>query len=494
MDGVFGTRRGGQPGRKGVRLEPAEKPDRTEQVAAPADCAGCGADLGDARALKDGWAQVWDILPVVLEKVAYVLPRQRCGCGCVTTSQAPGGQVGAVVYGPNLNAAAVLLGSEGNIPVERTAMLINSLLGVPVSSGFVARAHARLAERLEAAGFDAAMKQALRAEDVLCGDESPVHVLDKDADTFGRPVPGTPHAVTVRTPDERLIWYVPMNSRSSEAIRDLDVLTGWNGYLVRDDYSGWQQFDATLAGVQQCAAHLIRQKPLSYRTWRVGFRRSGMESLMLRKAVSVGFRVDGGVGMASALGLLEERELAARERLEVVRAEADRILAELAHAERDWEDWITARQRVAAVLSAESAAPEATATAGIQQLPVPVVPATAVLAAPAVAAEVAGPEAGAQGPRAGSVVAVWGPGVEPGVLAVEYQRILAVLAERQDTDADGSGLMSCQEIASALGLELTPAKVEGVVRSRARRLEARGWLAQPVAGRFRLAAGPAAGS
>jgi uncharacterized coiled-coil protein SlyX len=249
---------GGQKGRKGVRLEPAEKPDRTEHVAAPADCAGCGADLGDARALKDGWAQVWDILPVVLEKVAYVLPRRRCGCGCLTTAQAPGGQVGTVVYGPNLNAAAVLLGSEGNVPVERTALLINSLLAVEVSPGFVARAHARLAERLAATGFDAAMKQALRAEDVLCGDESPVHVLRKDTDTFGRPLPGAPHAITLRTPDERLIWYVPMNSRSGEAIRDLDVLTGWNGYLVRDDYSGWQQFDATLAGVQQCAAHLIR--------------------------------------------------------------------------------------------------------------------------------------------------------------------------------------------------------------------------------------------
>jgi len=196
--------------------------------------------------------------------------------------------------------------------------------------------------------------------------------------------------------------------------------------------------------------------------------------------------------MASVLGLLEERELAARERLEVVRAEADRVLAELALAERDWEDWITARQRVAAVLSAEPVAPEGAATAG--QLSVPAVPATAVMEVPAVEAEVAGPEVGARGPRAGSVVAVWGPGVEPGVLAVEYQRILAVLAERQDTDADGGGLMSCQEIASALGLELTPAKVEGVVRSRARRLEARGWVAQPVAGRFRLAAGPAAGS
>ena len=176
--------------------------------------------------------------------------RRRC--------RPPGGRAGTVVYGPHLNAAAVLLGSEGNVPVERTALLIHFLLGVRVSPGFIARAHARLSERLEAAGFDTAMKAALRAQAVLCGDESPVHVLRKDLDTFGRPLPGAPHAVTVRTPDARLIWYAPIHSRSSKAIERLEVLTGWPGILVRDDYAGWQQFDTSLTGVQQCAAHLIR--------------------------------------------------------------------------------------------------------------------------------------------------------------------------------------------------------------------------------------------
>jgi transposase len=249
---------GGQRGRKGVRLEPVGKPDRTERLAGPVDCAGCGADLAGGRDAGEGWAQVWDILPVVVEKVAYVLPRRRCGCGRTTTAQPPQGRAGTVMYGPNLNAAAVLLGSEGNVPVERAAMLVSSLLGVEVSPGFVARAHARLAERLDAAGFDEAMKDALRAEDVLCGDESPVNVLRKDTDAFGRPLPGVPHALTLRTPDERLIWYTPINSRSRDEIGDLGVLTGWNGYLVRDDYNGWKQFDTTLAGVQQCVAHLIR--------------------------------------------------------------------------------------------------------------------------------------------------------------------------------------------------------------------------------------------
>jgi hypothetical protein len=150
-----------------------------------------------------------------------------------------------------------LLNSEGNVPVERTAMLMAALLGTPVSAGFVARAHQRLAERLEAAGFDAAMKTALRAETALCADETPVSVI-RNAGDDGTVMAGSPHVITVRTPDERLIWYAATPSRSSEAIKALGVMDGYHGILVRDDYAGWAQFDAQLAGVQQCCQHLSR--------------------------------------------------------------------------------------------------------------------------------------------------------------------------------------------------------------------------------------------
>jgi hypothetical protein len=162
-----------------------------------------------------------------------------------------------VVYGPNVNAAAVLLNSEGNVPVERTALLVEALLGTPVSAGFVARAHQRLAQRLTAAGFDAAMKAALRAEPVLCADESPANVI-RNTDEDGTPAAGSPHVVTVRTPDERLVWYAAAPSRSSEAIKNLSIMDGYHGILVRDDYAGWAQFDAQLDGVQQCCQHLSR--------------------------------------------------------------------------------------------------------------------------------------------------------------------------------------------------------------------------------------------
>ena len=109
------------------------------------------------------WAQVWDLPPIALEKVHYLLPRRRCGCcGKITTAVPPLGAAGNVTYGPNINAMAILLASEGNVPTERTAHLMAALLGTPVPTGFVARALERFAQRLGAAGFDKAMTQAAR--------------------------------------------------------------------------------------------------------------------------------------------------------------------------------------------------------------------------------------------------------------------------------------------------------------------------------------------
>ena len=250
---------GGRPGHPGSGLAPVVIPDRTETAPAPGDCSGCGADLTEGADAGASWTQIWDTPAIGLKKVHWELPRRKCGCcGKTTTAAVPFGQAGAVTYGPNVNAAAILLASAGNVPVERTAMLMEALLGSPVSTGFVARAHQRFAERLEQAGFDEAMAAALAAEPVLCGDETPVNVAGKDLDEQGVQVPGAPHVVTVRTPQERLVWYRALPARSKKALAALGVLGDFTGYLVRDDYAGWHQFDSQVAGVQQCAAHLFR--------------------------------------------------------------------------------------------------------------------------------------------------------------------------------------------------------------------------------------------
>jgi hypothetical protein len=92
-----------------------------------------------------------------------------------------------------------------------------------------------------------------------------------------------------------------------------------------------------------------------------------------------------------------------------------------------------------------------------------------------------------------SVVPVWSEGLAWSVLSRDNQRILHVLADR---DRLGQGPATCQEMAACFGMEAVPAKVE-VLRSKAKRLVARGWLAESAPGRFTLAkgvAGPGGGS
>ncbi|MFE7810636.1 hypothetical protein ACFU5P_01325, partial [Streptomyces sp. NPDC057433] len=110
--------------------------------------------------------------------------------------------------------------------------------------------------------------------------------------------------------------------------------------------------------------------------------------------------------MPSVVGLLEQRELGARRRVDELREEADRIQAELAAAEREWKEWAIARSRVGEVLAPadepmqDHARADRTAQAAEEQT------------------------------GKTSQVPVWREGLDRSVLSVDYQRILQVLADR----------------------------------------------------------------
>jgi transposase len=59
------------------------------------------------------------------------------------------------------------------IGVERAADLMGALLNAPVSTGFVSRCLIRLDAALITAGFEDALKDALRAVEVFGTDETP---------------------------------------------------------------------------------------------------------------------------------------------------------------------------------------------------------------------------------------------------------------------------------------------------------------------------------
>ena len=178
--------------------------------------------------------------------------------------------------------------------------------------------------------------------------------------------------------------------------------------------------------------------------------------------------------MPSVVGLLEQHELAARCRVDGLREEADRIQAELAAAEREWQEWAIARRRVDTVL-----APDGGSTAGTEVVPDP--------------RDADAPSASRDAVKPRSQVPVWREGLAWSALSVDYQRILQALSDRARLH---QGPLTCQEMAAVFGMDVVPARVEAL-RSKAKRLVARGWLTEPAPGRFTPAkgvAGPDGGS
>jgi transposase len=227
---------------------------------------------GRRGAVELRWAQVIDV-QFARKVTEWALPGVLCPCcGMVTFAEPPpGAHQGSVSYGPALNAAAVLLSCYGNVPAERAARVIGMLLGVEVCAGWVDKAAARVNAQLQKAGFDEAMLAALAGQDVLAADETPVNVLDGSAaaavpqekdepnpEKDGQAAAGAPHVLITRTPDGRLTFLQAVGSRRKGSVAAA-VPASFTGYLITDGYTGYQHLLSRLAGIQQCAQHVIRR-------------------------------------------------------------------------------------------------------------------------------------------------------------------------------------------------------------------------------------------
>ncbi|MEC3919153.1 hypothetical protein [Nocardia sp. CDC160] len=93
-------------------------------------------------------------------------------------------------------------------------------------------------------------------------------------------------------------------------------------------------------------------------------------------------------------------------------------------------------------------------------------------------ADPSGPKSGSGSPIGVVLVPQHGAGMQVSVLPEDYQDVLEVLA-------DAGRPLRAGHIAAALGLEVAPAKVEGL-RSKLKRLVARGWLDEQTPGLFAI--------
>jgi transposase len=140
-------KRGKQRGAAGKNRRQVEDPD--EQIGVePLACSGCGTGLADAQLLRIYRRQVFEASPPPPPRVVqYDVAERRCGCcGQVNQGQAPRFATGRVQWGPSVSARAVLATIGHHLPYGRAAVLLKTLAGLPVSTGFLVLPVADLAD------------------------------------------------------------------------------------------------------------------------------------------------------------------------------------------------------------------------------------------------------------------------------------------------------------------------------------------------------------
>lgn len=233
---------GKQQGAPGSAMPLVDNPNETI-ICEPDSCADCGADLRGARMIGTARRQITDVLapppPWVTE---YRIITRACPCCAARTSgEAPAGVTGRAQYGPGVLGRAAELLCGHYLPVARAAGLMASMLGVSVSTGFMAGVRGRAARLLERE-FLPRVRELLRQVGVLHVDETPVRADGGLA--------------YVHAASTEFLTAMHTGGRTKNDIDAGKILPGYTGTIVRDGYVGYVHLiDAHHAW---CGAHLLR--------------------------------------------------------------------------------------------------------------------------------------------------------------------------------------------------------------------------------------------
>lgn len=240
-----GRKPGKQPGAPGTALSQVDDPDEREEYR-PARCSGCRADLADAVVVDVVRRQVFDLPPVRVRVSEHQLLVCRCACGTDTTAAAPAGVNAPVQYGPGVAAVAAYLMVGHHIPVKRAARILADLLGVPVSTGWMAGQVARTARGLT--GFEQRVREVVTGAPVVHFDETGARVCGRNRWIHVACTAG----LTVYHLDDK---------RAGDALQRMAVLPGMSGrqVAVHDGLKSYLKDCYAGIGHALCNAHHLRE-------------------------------------------------------------------------------------------------------------------------------------------------------------------------------------------------------------------------------------------
>jgi transposase len=233
---------GGQPGHEGHTLAMVSEPAYVEEHR-PTNCPYCQHDLSQATVLEVQRRQVFDVPPVTIEVTEHQVPVMCCpNCQARVKAAFPAGVTHPVQYGERLKAQAVYLNSYQLLPIARICELFEDVYGHRPSEAFVVSASQALHQQLDPALT--AIREQLTQTEVVHADESGLRVEGKL---------NWLHVLST----ERLTHYAVHPKRGQVAMREIGLLTEYQGRAIHDALASYFQFDNCTHAL--CNAHHLRE-------------------------------------------------------------------------------------------------------------------------------------------------------------------------------------------------------------------------------------------
>ncbi len=234
--------RGGQPGHEGDTLKQIATPDRTE-VHPVVACHHCGADLLEVAVTTHEERQVFDIPAIRIEVTAHRAAVKTCpGCGLENRGLFPVGVSGSVQYGLGVKTWATYFQTQHFVPVERTAQILEDLVGHRVAEATLMKAQRECVVAIAPA--TAAIQAQLRDAPVAHFDESGLRAQGKLQWL---------HVAST----ERLTDYTVQARRGQAAMDAAGILPGFTGRAMHDHWKAY--FTYADSSHALCNAHHLRE-------------------------------------------------------------------------------------------------------------------------------------------------------------------------------------------------------------------------------------------
>lgn len=282
--GKSGKKTGGQPGHKGITLQPTEYPDVIQEHEVLL-CNSCECDLTDVESTEYISRQECDVPPIKPIVTEHRMALKICPrCKVTNTAKGPKELTQPIQYGPRISTLSAYFHFAQLIPLDRIQSMFQDLFTVSISQGTLVNMHEKVFVQLEST--EEQIKNCLLEGPVMHYDETSMRV---NGQTQWLHVASNNNATA----------YAIHPKRGTIAMNTINILPRYKGTGVHDGWKPYFSYDHLAHAL--CNAHHLRELRAMFENYEQLWAKNMRELLLEIKQSVEAHKKDGKSELANEL-------------------------------------------------------------------------------------------------------------------------------------------------------------------------------------------------